>query len=129
MALDIKKPEAAAQAVAAPPETMVLELDLYKSYTYRGTTYTAGKAYRFRLATAVDLLGEKDCGRSIWKRYRPVVVKPVVQVVTDSTNVEIVDADEPIHGTDPEDGKQKRIDIGDDSEIADILNSPDNVEV
>jgi hypothetical protein len=73
------------------------------------------------------LLAERDNNRPVWRIYRPaVVVKEKKYEIVDATRHSVPVATEPIHGIpDP----THRIDVGDDAEIADILNDEDNVTV
>lgn len=106
----------------AAPETAVLELALYTQYTWQGVTYEKGKPYRFKLADAIQLMSEQDHGRPIWRKYRPPHIKQkAMEEVVDATMVQAPpSADE--FGTLVATKDQKRIEVGDDSEIADILN-------
>jgi hypothetical protein len=107
-----------AAATLPPPTTTVLELALYKKYTWQGTTYDAGKPYRFRNQDAMILLAEHDTGRPVWKIWRPAPPKEAPKnEVQDATSVQAqLPIEEPGVTLPP-----RRIDVGDDSEIADIL--------
>lgn len=114
------------------PTTTVLELALYKVYTWGLNTYEQGKPYRFKNSDAMVLLAEQDTGRPVWKLYRKPVPKqaPKTEVV-DATMVHApVPVEEFVLKANGTVGP-KRIEIGDDSEIADILpvDSSDNVTV
>lgn len=96
-------------------EELVLELALYSVYNRGGQMYEKGKQYRFNKDTAISLLSERDHGRPIWQIYKPVKRVVRTEAPVDATKVEVTVV-EPIPGE-----PQKRIDIGDDSEIADVL--------
>ncbi len=126
MALKTEKTEAAATkeapkaAVAKEPAvkeepTVVLELALYTNYTWNGFTYKKGEAYRFRQTDAMALLSEQDHNRPIWKQYTPPKKrKAAQQEIVDSTRVSAAPRG-------PAEEPNKRIDVGDDSELGDIL--------
>lgn len=100
-----------------PIETVLLELALYTNYTWKGSTFEKGKAYRFKRVDAMQLLTETDFGRPVWKIYRAPVQKAAPkESIIDATSVEVQNIAEPIHGI-----EQKSISVGDDSEIQDIL--------
>lgn len=65
----LKTERAEAPAKPANDGTTILELALYKIYTWGANTYEAGKPYRFRNADAMQLMSEQDlgvrCGRYI----------------------------------------------------------------
>lgn len=122
----LNKVEKKAEKPAAPT-TIVLELALYTNYTYKGFTYQKGKPYRFSRETAVDMLSEFDSGRPVWRVYNPPAPKtaPKVEVV-DATAVEPVGIiDDPVREEDP----KRRIEVGSDDEIRDILNPADEGNV
>jgi hypothetical protein len=104
----------------ANDDTTVLELALYKIFMWQDRKFEAGKPYRFKNADAIMLMGERDHDRPIWKLYRPPVVRQATQpVVVDATAVQVT---APLNEFgEPVNKDQKRIDIGDDSEISDIL--------
>lgn len=112
----------------------MLELALYKIYTWGAMTYEAGKPYRFRNADAMILLAEQDLGRPIWKLWRKPVPKAAPK--NEPVDVTMVHAPIPVNelgevSTAPVGAPaDKRIDVGDDSEIADILQKdrPDSSE-
>lgn len=111
-----------------PDDTVLLELALYSNYTWQGESYEKGKAYRFRQADAMALLGKEDFGRPVWRVYHPPVKKLEAQnLVVDATSIASQPEAEPIHGVAPP--KPKRIDVGTDEEIADVLNRPDSGDV
>lgn len=125
-----------APAASAPDvivaNTTVLELALYNLYTWQGDTYERGKPYRFKNSDALILLGEQDLGRPIWRIFRPATKKEArnaqQQEVVDATLVKATRPTvEMAFGRKPSD-KIERIDVGDDSEIADILNATDEGE-
>jgi hypothetical protein len=114
----------------AAPATVDLELVLYARY-YRGSAlYEREQAYRFTAEQAEILLAEVEdnTGRPVWKRYKP---KPVVQQpnsgiknVVNAQNFDVkhlADTEQQFTG--------QRINVGDDSEIADILGAEDGVTV
>jgi len=111
-----------AEAPAKPNDgTTILELALYKIYTWGANTYEQGKPYRFKNADAMQLMSEQDLGRPVWKIYRPVKVREVQKVeVMDATSVtaSLPVEDPTVLRPDP---KAKRIDVGSDDEIQDIL--------
>lgn len=127
MALRTEKP---VQASAKPPvavNTTVLELAMYKLYTWGGYTYEKGKPYRFKNSDAMILLGEMDTGRPVWKIYRPPPVKqaPKNEIVDATMIAAPTPVDEFGQPLMSSDDPAKRIDVGSDDEIADILNRPD----
>jgi hypothetical protein len=125
MALKTEKIEKTPEP-AAKPDTTVLELALYTQYTWQGETYEKGKPYRFRTVDAMQLLAETDTGRPIWKLYQ--APKPRVapkNEVVDATGVQAGIPDEPVHFSPP----RKRIEVGDDSEIQDILGKTEGGDI
>lgn len=127
MALKTKEPPV--EVPATPVGTTILELALYKIYTWGNESYHQGHPYRFRNEDAMRLLAENDLGRPIWKIYRPPPprVTPKNEVI-DATGVQAtLPSDEPIFGN-PVAEKKKRIDVGTDEEIQDILNRPESDE-
>lgn len=105
--------------------TVVLELALYKHYTWGKDTYVQNQPYRFSQDVALRLLRETDAGRQVWKQYTPKPVKRVVRpVVEDATHVTvpIMDMSDVEIGADP----NKRIEVGTDDEIRDVLTRPDD---
>lgn len=109
-------------------QTTVLELALYKIYTWGGVTYEKGKPYRFKNSDAMVLLAEQDTGRPVWRLYRPEKPKQAPKnEIVDATNIK---APTPLDefGTPLSVAalEQKRIDVGDDSEIADIIGKEDS---
>ena len=107
-------------------ETTVLELALYQIYTWQFNTYEKGKPYRFRNSDAMILLSEQDLGRPIWRLYRPPLKKqtPKAEIVDATQVVASLPVEEPMFGT--LNKEQRRIEIGDDSEIADLLPKDDS---
>lgn len=117
----------------APPnvETVLLELTMYNHYTWGGVTYERGTAYKFRRDDAMLLMSEMDHGRPIWRQFRPIKPKGQPRMpIVDSTEVKAVrtrtSLEEASHlGT----NTGKRIEVGTDDEIADILNVPDDSDL
>lgn len=109
---------------SSPVQTTVLELAMYKQYTWQDVTYEKGKPYRFRTADAMILLQEQDAGRPVWKQY--IAPKPRV-----APRNEVVDATDQRTSGEPIDVLTggKRIEVGDDSEIKDILDAGGDVTV
>lgn len=132
MALKTSKSDSGVSTPEAPsqPETVILELALYKIYTWRGIRYEEGKPYRFKASDAMILLAEHDVGRPVWRLYRPE--KPKVapkKEIVDATAVHVpLPIEDPLVLTDAN-APQKRIDIGDESEIADIVGQVDDGNV
>jgi hypothetical protein len=121
-----------AEAPATPPaavQTTVLELALYKIYTWGGVSYEKGKPYRFTNSDAMILLAEQDLGRPVWKLYQ----KPVQRVAQENKVVDATTVRAPVPVDDIGDVSsipgEKRINVGDDSEIADILDRGGDVTV
>lgn len=113
--------------IAAPAEdVMLLELALYSRYTLKKNTYIGGQVYRFKRADAMQLLAEMDHGRPIWRQWRKPVAKKQTATtqVVDATAISVDRVGEPPTGLVPDD-PSKRIDVGTDEEIADILNKPE----
>jgi hypothetical protein len=122
--------KAEASVVANPlANTTVLELSLYAKYTWGNVTYEKGKPYRFKNSDAMILMGELDHGRPIWRVYQPPVQRQAPRnEVVDATMISApVPVDEFGQSVGPR-MPPKRIEVGDDSEIADILNPPDDNE-
>ena len=129
MALKTEKPPEASVVASPMPNTTVLELALYKIYTWGPNTYEKGKPYRFKNSDAMILLAEHDLDRPVWKIYKPErpkqVVKPeIVDATMIAAPIQVDSLGEPLTPV----GKlpPKRIDVGTDNEIADILNRPDD---
>jgi len=124
------KTEKTVDASAPPPvsrvETTVLELALYKNYTWGNITYEKGKPYRFRNSDAMILLGEHDTGRPIWRIYQ----KPIPRQAPRNEIVDATSITAPLPIEEPGGLKtEKRIDVGTDDEIADILNRDGDITV
>ena len=114
---------------AVPVNTTVLELALYTIYTWGGITYEKGKPYRFKSSDALILLAEQDTGRPVWKLHKPQ--RPKAAPRTDVVDATMITAPTPVDEfgasvLSPTQGQQKRIDVGTDDEIADILTRPDD---
>jgi len=119
-----KTPEESAKIAA--PATTVLELALYKIYTWQGHTYEQGKPYRFKNEDAMVLLSEQDIGRQVWKLYRPAPKAHAPKTeIQDATSVHASRPPEDTWGISTVNKEQKRVDIGDDSEIQDVLGAID----
>jgi len=119
----LKTSDKPAATPAQPPftQTTVLELALYKLYTWQNNTYEQGKPYRFRNEDAMLLLGEQDLGRQVWKLYQPPKKR-------EAPKHEIVDATRVVATRPVEDvgfgtlnKASGRIEVGTDDEIQDIL--------
>ena len=138
--VNMTNPQDTAQAPATPATpkpvrpTMELELSLYTNLTV-GTgshtiTYEKGKVYKFDREVALQLLQDADAGRPVWKQHRKFVPRLQQTGPIDVTHVKMQADQEPIHGVDT---SKNRIDIGDDSEIEDIIGPAEtdegNVEV
>lgn len=131
MALKTGQPKAEASEVA-PSETTVLELALYKIYTWGANTYETGKPYRFKNADAMTLLAEQDLGRPVWRLWRkPVPKQAPKNEIVDATMIHapvpVDDFGAPLVSADTT--AKKRIEIGTDDEIADILNKDTSGDV
>jgi hypothetical protein len=126
MALKTEKTETKApEQPVAPPQTTVLELALYKQYTWQGETYEKGKPYRFRSVDAMKLLAEQDTGRPVWKLYQaPKPRQAPVNEVVDATNVQAGPPELPVVTL-----PSRRIDVGTDDEIKDILGADSGGDV
>lgn len=116
-------------ATAVPANTTVLELALYKIYTWGNITYEQGKPYRFKNSDAMILLSERDFDRPIWKIHKPQRPKQaprndVVDATMISAPVPVDEFGASVLGA--PDKEKKRIDVGTDDEIADILTRPDD---
>lgn len=123
MALKTDKVDAPTTTTPTAPaeDTVLLESALYKNYNWRGTLYEKGKAYKFTRQTAITLLGEQDNGRNIWKLYRAPKPKAAPKnLVVDVTSVNMDQDLDPIHGV-----VATRINIGDESEISDVVGGGD----
>lgn len=116
-----EKPEASA--------TVTLELALYTHYTWGGVAYEKGVGYRFAQADAMALLGEMDHGRPIWRQYvAPRKKVAAAMPIVDSTEVRAVRSRLSMEEAALRSGGKavgKRIEVGTDEEIADVLNRPD----
>ncbi len=122
--------KAATAAAPAAPTTVDLELVLYARYYRGGALYEREQAYRFTTEQADILLAEVEdgTGRPVWKRYK---AKPPVQR-PDSGVKNIVNAQsfDVKHLSDRDNAfVGQRINVGDDSEIADLLPQDDGVVV
>ena len=120
----LKTDKAAEAPVKASTEgTTILELALYKIYTWGANTYEQGKPYRFRNADAMLLLSEQDLGRPVWKIHRPMKPReaPKTEIVDATSITALLPVEDPL--TLRPDPKIKRIDVGSDDEIQDILNA------
>lgn len=124
-------PVTQAEKASLPDDSVLLSLAIYTHYTWGQQTYEKGKAYRFNRETAYSLLQEMDCGRPIWTIHRPARPKqaPKSQIV-DATEVRATRTRQSLEDAaliDPSrtDSGAKRIDVGTDDEIEDILNRPD----
>jgi len=129
-------------AGAAPPkpvvspkqtekQTVMLELAFYKNYRRNNVPYTKGTVYKFSPEQALILLREQDAGRRIWKRVTTLRVAPPKPIVAAErvNNRVVVDATaEPVTVNKDEFGEPEKteelpaIELGNDEEIADILN-------
>jgi hypothetical protein len=106
--------------------TILLELALYQHYRMNDVNYDKGIPYRFRTIEALQLLGVTDFSRPVWRLYQPPAQsrkKTPAELIKDATEVRLPEQVEPIHGVD---SSTRRIDVGTDDEIADILNRPDD---
>jgi hypothetical protein len=127
---EVKPDSKPAVKVEQPVKTIDLELVTYQRYHRGGRLYVAEQAYRFTEAQAVILLEEVDSStsRPVWRRYKPKAAAAVpelgIKKVSDSTTakVERIPEDE-VFAEVP-----KRIDIGSDAEISDILQQVGQVE-
>lgn len=110
----------------------VLELALYKIYTWQGNTYEKGKPYRFNYADAMLLLAEQDHDRAVWRLYqKPVKREAPKEEVVDATRVRANVPESDLGfmtGNTRRDGKG-RIEIGSDDEIQDLLQPSDDGNV
>jgi hypothetical protein len=127
MALKTEKADA---PPVAPPDTTVLELALYKIYTWGNITYEGGKPYRFKNSDAMVLLSERDTDRPVWKIHKPTRTKQapkneIVDATSISAPVPVDEFGTPTLGKPLTTPVKKRIDVGTDDEIADILSRPD----
>lgn len=126
MPIDIKKDAApAAPATPAPAEKVTLELRAYNRYVRNDVLYEKGEGYTFTKETADILLEETDevAGMPIWGRWKPAAKRMVVErevQPTDMTGAKVVALP-----TDDEAKSVKSVQIGDDSEIADLLPKDD----
>lgn len=127
----LKTPAVPAEPPVPVVPTVLLELALYTNYTRSGTVYEKGTAYKFTQEDALALLGEEDFGRPIWRRYQPPKPKRKAQMpIVDSTEVRAVRSRQSLEeaayqGANPP--QAKRITVGTDEEIADILNRPEDL--
>jgi hypothetical protein len=114
-----------------PVDTIVLELTMYVNYTWNGETYHAGTPYRFKRDDAMILMSEQDHERPIWRIYQPPKIKKAQRAPeVDSTEVKAVRTRQSLEEAGFRDTRKgtntgKRIDVGTDEEIADILDRPD----
>ena len=119
--------DAAASPAVASQETdfVLLELALYTNYTWKDEAFQKGKAYKFTKNNAMQLLTETDHGRPVWRIYRQVRPKAAPKnEVFDATAIKADPAVEVVNGI-----PDKRIDVGSDDEIADILGRDGDVTV
>lgn len=104
-------------------DTVLLTLTMYKVYNRHKAEFLGGKAYRFTKAQAAILLEEHDTGRPIWKLYKaPTAPKPrhVIEqeAIVDHTAVEVLETLE-----EEVPSYNSANNLGDDSEIKDILDA------
>jgi hypothetical protein len=127
MALDITKGKTAPAAAAAPEPVrkVALCLAIYQRYHRAGQLFEAGIPYNFTEEQAETLLEEVEDGSEnpIWKRYKR---KSEVQRVQVEANGDLIPVDMTASvvkelGAVDENAPSKRIEIGDDSELAEIL--------
>jgi hypothetical protein len=120
-----------AQTLQALPQsvpTLTLTLNMYKNYSRNGVQYKAGVQYKFKRDSAMVLLEETDAGRPVWKIWRAPVVRKATATQVDQSAVEI----QPIVESDPvvaDAVAAKKIEIGGEDEIEDLLSRPDDVTV
>jgi len=135
MALNKPQEKSVEQPKQEEKETVLLELALYTNYNWHGTIFQKGKAYKFNKSDAINLLGQQDhAERQIWKRYAPPVRIRKKEEVLDATQVDMTASTEDAY---PDGLKsvepKKRIEVGTDDEIADVLaevaKDPENVTV
>jgi hypothetical protein len=114
-----------------------LELAIYKRYTRGGLLYESDKFYNFTAEQASILLQETEdnTGRPIWRRYKAGQQKVVTQVVNEKKGVDATGDKIVPDQRDAEDLEAmglKKIEIGSDDEISDILqnvNQGEGVEI
>lgn len=129
----LKTPEKSAPEKAPADVTVLLELALYTHYTWGGVTYEKGTAYKFTQEDAMLLMSEQDHGRPVWRQFTPARPRRAATMpIVDSTEVRAVRTrqsleDAALNGGAGTAVKGKRIDVGTDDEIADVLNRPDDV--
>ncbi len=114
---------ASEKAEIAKPSTVVLELVKLSRYVRQDILYEKGIPYRFTTEQAAVLFEEMDevTGVPLWKHYKSPAQKMVVQR-------EMVPADmtgKAVDAPDMSGGEGKRLEIGDDSEIAELLQGGD----
>lgn len=119
--------KSAPEKTASTPDTLHLQLALYSNYTVGQTTYVKDVVYKFTREQAVQLLQEQDHGRPVWKIYRKPTPRAKDLAPVDATKMVMATPQEPIHGV--EVPPVTRIDVGDDSEIQDIINAGDGENV
>jgi hypothetical protein len=122
----LKTPDNKPLPTAPSDTTMLLELALYSRYTRKKNTYIGGQVYRFKREDAMQLLTDTDAGRPIWRMWRKPAPKKQTATTTvmDATAISVERIGEPPSGLVP-DEPGKRIDVGSDEEISDILNRPE----
>lgn len=112
-----------------PSDTVLLELALYTHYTWGGVTYERGTAYRFKKEDAVSLMSEQDHGRPLWRQFRPPKPKGTPSMpIVDSTEVKAARSRLSLEEAalrSPGTNTGKRIEVGTDEEIQDILSRPE----
>lgn len=118
---------------------VILVLDLYNIYHRSGTRFEKfdsegnQKRYKFTPGQAIVLLDETDGGRAIWKRYRPEQTERIAKAKLAAKNAVYDQTHRTIKEAEPDPfslpAERKAIEVGNDDEIADILNAEEGVEV
>jgi hypothetical protein len=131
MALSVGSKEGASPEKAtsgqAKTETVKVELALYNRYNRRGTHFEKGVVYKMSTRQALELLSETDHGRQIFKLHASAksVQKPKNKNLDETGAVDLSakDLNKPTVDTPDGDNKTKenRIDIGDESEILEVV--------
>lgn len=123
MAIKVSKQDA-----VAPEATVVLDLAVYERYNRLGELYEKGVGYVFSQEQANVLLAEQeaDSGSPVWKIYVSKKAAEVERAPREPEPVDKTRAVVEVLESEEMPGKTRRIDIGDDSEIEELLGNADD---
>jgi hypothetical protein len=123
MTVQKAKTEAKAESAPAAPKTVDLQVNQYTRFVYKGVLFEKGTKYTVSEEKAKVMLRETDeRGVPFFGRYKAParrieryveVVPPAVDLSTPEAEAELRDSQDP--------NRPRVIEIGDDSEIADLI--------